>query len=579
MILKKIECIFLILWGCLLMACHSAVAPRQQVENEQDQTAPMEFPAAIARSDAASYYYFSLAQMKIKSGDISEAKWYLEKAAQLDRGSNAVKMELARINLMSNDTEEALALLQEVLADRPDHDEALTMAGRIYQNKKMLTEAKAMYEKALAANPSDPNIFLYLGRIYWNERDLANAERIFRLMVNAFPASYAAHFFSGKVLADQGKYDEAVNAFKSSLELEPSLEEARFELIQIYRKQNKSEEVAKSYKSILEYNPDNIKASFELAVHYKEMNQEKRGIPFLVDLGWRSQNDNSILTFVYENYLETKQYETAAWLLENMLKGAPQSSEIHYLSGVTFDGLKRTEKALAHLEQVKPESRFYNNAVVHRAVLLHDKGEIEQAIRIVLGAIETDPENPDYYLYLGSFYEELERYDEAIEILEKGLEIDSNNARIQFRLGVVYDKIGRRKRALEVMEKVVQIEPNNAKALNYLGYTYAEMGIELEKAEALILRALEIKPEDGYIIDSLAWVYFKQGAFDQALLWLKKAITLVPDDPTILEHIGDVYQALNKKSLALKYYQRSMQIKSEDREDLKKKIRVLNGGP
>ena len=539
----------------------------------------MEFPAAIARSDAASYYYFSLAQMKIKSGDISEAKWYLEKAAQLDSESSAIKMELARLNLMSNDTETALTLLQEVLADRPDHDEALTMAGRIYQKKKMFAEAKALYEKALAANPSNPNIFLYLGRIYWNERDLANAERIFRLMVNAFPASYAAHFFNGKVLTDQGKYDEAIKAFKRSLGLEPSLEEARFELIQIYRKQHKSEEVAKSYKSILEYNPDNIKASFELAVLYREMKQEKRGVPFLVDLGWRSQKDNSILTFVYDNYLETKQYETAAWILENMLKGAPHSSEIHYLSGVTFDGLKHIDKALSHLERVKPVSRFYNNAVVHRAVLLHDKGEIEQAIHIVLGAIETDPENPDYYLYLGSFYEELERYNEAIEILGKGLGIDSNNARIHFRLGVVYDKIGNRKLAVEVMEKVVQIEPNNAKALNYLGYTYAEMEIKLDKAEALILRALEIKPEDGYIIDSLAWVYFKQRAFDKALLWLKKAVTLVPDDPTILEHIGDVYRKLNKKSLALKYYQRSLTVKSNDREDLKKKIRALKSEP
>ncbi len=577
MILKKILCIIFIASELIFMACQAA--SRAPLPIESDESAPAEFPAVISSSNAAAYYYFFLAQMKIKSGDISEAKWYLEKAVQLDRSSVAIKMELARLNLMSKDADAALAIVQQVLADQPNHSEALTMAGRIYQQKKMYAEAKSLYEKALAGNTSDPNIFLYLGRIYWNERDLANAERIFRLMVNAFPTSYVAHFFNGKVLADQGKSDEAVHAFKRSLELEPSLEEARFELIRIYQKQNMSDEIATVYKSILDYNPDNIKASFELAVHFRTVKDEKRGLPLLVDLGWRSLNDNAILTFVYENYLETKQYETAAWLLEGLLKGAPQSSEIHYLAGITYDGLKRVDKALAHLERVQAESRFYANAVVHRAVLLHDMGKVDLAIEIVTQALEADPDNPDYYLYIGSFYEELERYNEAIEILGKGLEIDPKSARIHFRLGVIYDKIGDRKSAVEVMEKVVQIEPNDAKALNYLGYSYAEMGIHLEKAEALIIRALEIKPEDGYIIDSLAWVYYKQGAFEKALSWLKKAITLVPDDPTILEHIGDVYLKLNRKTAALKYYQRSLKIKAKDREALQEKIRSLNAMP
>ena len=546
---------------------------------EQSESPKADFATAIAGSNAQAYYYFSLSQMKLKAGEVSEAKWYLEKAMQFDNESVAIKMELANLNLLENDTESALALIQQVLVNHPENSEALTMAGRIYQQKKMYPESKALYEKALAGHPSDPNIYLYLGRIYWNERDLANAERIFRLMVNSFPTSYAAHYFSGKVLADQGKYDEAIAEFNRSLELEPSLEETRFELISIYQKRKMNDDVVKTYKSILDYNPDNIKASFELAVYLRKMGKEKNGLPLLVDLGWRSQNDNAILTFIYENYLETKQYETAAWVLEGMLKGAPLSSELRYLAGVSYDGLKRIPKALIHLEMVQPTSRFYANAIVHRAVLLHDMGKIDQAIEIVLKALETDPHNLDYHLYLGSFYEELERHAEALEVLGKGLQIDSENARIYFRLGVIYDKTGRRQDAISAMEKVITIEPNNAKAMNYLGYTYAEMGIELEKAEVLIMRALELKPEDGYITDSLAWVYYKQGKFEQALIWLKKAVTLVPDDAVILEHLGDVYLKLNKKNLALKYYRRSFKINPKDRKRLKEKIRALNNTP
>ena len=577
MILKNKRYFVSFFCGCLLLACQGTITPSLQYDENGNPIS--EFPAAVASSRAAAYYYFSLAQMKLKTGDIAEAKWYLEKAIQFDGQSVAIRMELASLNLLNNDTDAALALVRQVLDDQPDNSDALTMAGRIFQQRKMYAEAKNLYEKALVGNPSDPNIYLHLGRIYWNERNLANAERIFRLMAHNFPTSYAAHFFNGKVLADQGKYDEAIAAFNRSLELEPSLEETRFELIDIYRKRNMRDDVVKTYESILDYNSENIKASFELAVYYREIGKEKNGMPLLINLGSRSQNENAILTHAYENYIETKQYETATWIFEGMLKGAPRSSELHYLAGVTYDGLKRAEKALTHLKQVHSTSRFYANAVVHRAVLLHDMGDIDQAIDIILQALETDSGNVDYFLYLGSFYEESERYDEAVEVLEKGLAIDSENARIYFRLGVIYDKIGRRDDAIELMEKVILIEPDNAKALNYLGYTYAEMGIELDKAEALITRALDIKPEDGYITDSLAWVYYKQGKFEQALIWLKKAVTLVPDDPVILEHLGDVYHKMNNKDEALKYYRRSLEIKQKDREVLEEKIRALSQRP
>lgn len=575
--LRYKSCLLQLLCLCFLLGCQGAI-DRFRHNEAHDAYVP-EFPSAVSSSNAAAYYYFSLAQMKLKSGDLSEGRWYLEKAMQFDQRSVAIRMELANLHLLNNDTEAALALIQQVLVDHPDNSDALTTAGRIYQQKKMYTEAKVFYEKALAGNPSDPNIYIYLGRIYWNERNLANAERIFRLMAKNFPASYAAHFFNGKVLADQGKFDEAIAAFNRSLELEPSLEETRFELIDIYRKRQMSAEVVKTYESILDYSPENIRASYELAVYYREIGKATNGMPLLLNLGARSQNENSVLTYVYENYLETKQYDTAAWIFEGMLKGAPESSELHYLAGVTFDGLNRAEKALSHLEHVASSSRFYANAVIHRAVLLHDMGQVDQAIDIILQAIGTDPENADYYLYLGSFYEESKRYNEALEILEKGLALDTENVRMQFRIGVVYDKMGRRQDAIAFMEKVLLAEPDNVKALNFLGYTYAEMGIELDKAEALVTRALKIKPQDGYITDSLAWVYFKQGKYEQALVWMEKAVALVPDDPVILEHLGDVYEKLNKSDLALKYYQRSLEIEPKDREDLEEKIRAVTERP
>jgi tetratricopeptide (TPR) repeat protein len=175
-------------------------------------------------------------------------------------------------------------------------------------------------------------------------------------------------------------------------------------------------------------------------------------------------------------------------------------------------------------------------------------------------------------LYLGSFYEEIENYKAAEAVLKQGLGIKPDHVKLHFRLGVVYDKWGKKEDSIRQMRLVIKLDPQNANALNYLGYTYADLGKNLDEAEKLIKEALKHKPEDGYIIDSLGWVYFKKGLFQEALTYLKKAVELVPEDPIILEHLGDAYRKLGDPDNALKFYQRSLLQKKENRENLEKKI-------
>jgi len=91
------------------------------------------------------------------------------------------------------------------------------------------------------------------------------------------------------------------------------------------------------------------------------------------------------------------------------------------------------------------------------------------------------------------------------------------------------------------MEETIHLDPRHANALNYLGYTYADRGIKLKEALDLINRALTVKPDDGYYIDSLGWTYYKMGNVDEALNQLNRAVALVPDDAVIQEHLGEIY--------------------------------------
>jgi tetratricopeptide (TPR) repeat protein len=125
------------------------------------------------------------------------------------------------------------------------------------------------------------------------------------------------------------------------------------------------------------------------------------------------------------------------------------------------------------------------------------------------------------------------------------------------------------------MKAVIDSDPNHAEALNYLGYTYAEQGVKLDEAESLIKRALVQKPNDGYITDSLGWVYYKKGLYIKAIELLEEAARLADDDPTILEHLGDAYLKVDNPQKGLECYRRALKKKGEEQETLEQKIQSV----
>ena len=123
-----------------------------------------------------------------------------------------------------------------------------------------------------------------------------------------------------------------------------------------------------------------------------------------------------------------------------------------------------------------------------------------------------------------------------------------------------------KKKTIEHMKKAVELNPRNASALNYLGYTYAEMGVRLQEAEELILKALKIAPNDGYYIDSLGWVYYQKGNYPKAVVELERALSLVIDDPVVMEHLGDAYEKAGRLEEALRQYHRALKKSKEEEQ-------------
>jgi tetratricopeptide (TPR) repeat protein len=534
-------------------------------------------PGSESHRKDNSYYYYTEAQLAIKKGQMDHAIQLLEKASAMDPASVFLYLEMASLYLSQKKTSEAVMTLEKGLVIDPEHVDALIFYGNINRNLNQNDKAKQAYSKVVELAPQkEERVHLLLGNILMEEGDLDRAMEIYQGLVTHFPGSFAGHFFIGKIYAENNQPLKAETAFSKALALEPDLEEGRFELLKIYSARGENEKVRTLYLELLDKNPNNIRAAMELGLFYQKNGFTEEGDRRLADLGLRSEQDTDVIRKVIQLYIDPKHYDDAIIVLEGMLKGLPNSSDLLYLAGVAYDGKEgEDEKAIQYFTRVSPSNRFYENAVVHTSVLFQEQQKINEAIDYIKSAIKNFPENPEFILYLGSFYEEIEAYADAETTLKKGLEIAPEHIRIQFRLGVVYDKWGKKSESIASMQKVISLDPKNANALNYLGYTYADMGENLDEAESLIREALKYKPNDGYITDSLGWVLFKKGLYQEALIHLEKAVQLTSDDPIILEHLGDAYLKVHDKENALKYYKESLHKRTEDTESLENKINDL----
>jgi tetratricopeptide (TPR) repeat protein len=550
-------------WGCV--TGHPA-------RHEQNASETME------RTAPNSYYYYTEAQILKSRGDTDAAVQMMQQALEGDPEALYVRRELATLYLQTKREDDALDLLQGILRDAPGDVPTLLIVGRIYQNRKDMAQAKIVYEKVLEQDPDKEDIYLLLGNLYMNDAQWDEAFHVFERMTTRFPGAYAGFFFLGKIYQERGDDNKAEQAFLKALAIEPALEGARFELIEIYqRRPDKTatqRKIIGLYQTILDEDPGNIYATCGLAWYYHRIHQDKKARPLLQALS-ETTSENDLVRVIYRMYLEHGKSREAAFILEEILRVRSDFGSLHYLLGVAYSDLEDTPRAMTHFKAVPPDSRFYRDAVIQQAFRYNEDDQIDAAIGLLETALSHEPDQVDFLIHLASLYKEKEAYENALALLERAIAVAPENERAYFQLGVVFDKMKRKDDSIAAMKQVIVLEPEHANALNYLGYTYADLGINLEEAENLVQKALTLKPDDGYITDSLGWVYYKQGRYQEALTLLLKAAELVADDPVVLEHVGDAYRKLGDKSKALEYYRKSLSMRETDREALTKKIQAL----
>lgn len=564
----------LLLGGCALSA-KGDLAP---------SATPPTTPNAVAAADTdnpetwSGYRLYMEAMLARKAEDYATAAAYLRAASEKDPSALVLKRELAVVHLLAKEKAEALSVINAILKAHPDDADSLLLLVRIRLAERKAGEAEALLKRVIASDPTREEAYYRLGLLQTTLGKRDEALATYLELLSVYPYAYAGHYYAALLYKEKGALDKAVPHFEESLNIAPEFTESRLELADLLISQKKYTEAKGQYRLALTHKPGDLQAGLAMALLHQTLGDEEKARAIFEGIADPTNRWPEIYTLINQVYIEKRRYDEAFRLLTGVRGLYPGSSELNYMLGFVCEKLGKTEEAIQSFTRILPDSDYYERAILFVSVQLWEQGNREEATRTLEEARTQQPESIDILSYLASFYEEMKIYDKAEACLIKGIEINAGDPTLHFRIGVLYDKWGKSDASTKAMKKVLALDPEDPNALNYLGYTYARQGIHLEDAERLIKKALAHKPGDGYITDSLGWVYYQKGQFSKALSTLQKAATLLPEDPVVLEHLGDALVKNNRAEEALEAYRKSLAQGHEDAPTLKEKIRLLEAG-
>jgi tetratricopeptide (TPR) repeat protein len=203
------------------------------------------------------------------------------------------------------------------------------------------------------------------------------------------------------------------------------------------------------------------------------------------------------------------------------------------------------EDAIAVLEAIDGEAPFRPLAMLRAAIALDRIERTEEAESAFKESISRDPEDVQIYIAYGNMLRGRERFAESSEIYSQAVKRIGTPARTNWTLfyfrGITYERSQQWDKAEADFKTALELFPEQPLVLNYLGYSWVDKGMNLEPALDMIRKAVELRPKDGYIVDSLGWAYYRLGRFEDAARELERAVTLRADDPVINDHLGDAY--------------------------------------
>src|SRR5450432_896515 len=249
-----------------------------------------------------------------------------------------------------------------------------------------------------------------------------------------------------------------------------------------------------------------------------------------------------------------------------------------------YESVKKPAMAIKIYERMPANSPLKRNAQIQLATNLDAADRSDEAIKILKDVTAQDPKDIEAIMALGNIERGRKKFADCSQTYSQGLAAlpDANektNWVYYYYRGICEERSKAWNKAEADMRKALELQPEQPHVLNYLGYSWIDQGINLDEGMKMIKRAVDQRPDDGYIVDSLGWAYYRIGSYDDAVKNLERAIDLKPEDPTINDHLGDAYWRIGRTLEAKFQWAHARDLKPEPEELPKIEAKIDNGLP
>ncbi len=536
-----------------------------------------------ARRLLGRIYLRSLGDMQAGSGSESILKLAIEQYEQIVRlqpDSMDDHLLLGRLYRLNNDLQKAETEFKTAVKLQPDSEEAVTTLAYLY-NELGDTARAAQVLSSVPNTERSAKLYSALGYTYEQQKQYKEAIESYRHAIELDRDNLDAIRGLAQNLLNDGQTDAALEQYKVIADANPEDAQTYVRIAEIYRKQGKFDLALENLKKAEAMVQDSVEVPYNIAAIYQAQGRYDEAIPIMVDLlkksekpdGKYSNGEKSNRAVFLERlgtiYRDQGNNQAAIETFRKIVAlGGDDNVERGYQQIIdTWREAKEWQKATdAAKEAVKklPTSRDLKMVLAAQQA---DMGDADKALKDVHAMLKDDAspdaksDNRQVYITLAQMNTRLRRFSDAEQALDKAEALstkDEDKEYVWFLRGSTFEREKRYTDAEEQFKKVLASDPEHASALNYLGYMLADQNMKLEEALGYIKRAVDLDPANGAYLDSLGWAYFRLGKYELAEDNLLKASQKINTDPTVHDHLGDLYQKTGRLKLAATNWERAL---------------------
>ena len=522
-------------------------------------------------------YLRSLGDMQGNNGSDSVLKLAIEQYQEiikLDPSSTDDHVMLGRLYHADSQMQKALEEEKTAVKLSPDSEDAITTLASLYN--EMGDTAKAAETLDSVPEPSrSAKLYSALGETYGQKKDYKKAIDAYQHAIALDRDNLDAIRGLADSLDKDGQTEKALQQYKIISDANPEDPRTYIQLGEIYRRLGKFDLALQNLKKAQSMVQDSEQVSYDLALVYEAEGRYDDAISTLQDLlkrtekadGKYSQDDRENRSIFLErlgsSYAENNNFPAAIDTFQKMLPLGDEYAERGY--GLIIDTYRDNKDWQKALEEAKLAMQKLPNSRRIKMVYagqLADAGRPDEGIQQIKSLLKGTADDREVYVNLATVYNRLKRWQEADATLEKADQLSSkqeDKEQVAFLRAAALERQKKFDQAEEMFRKILVTNPNNPAVLNYLGYMFADHGQKLDEALGMIKKAVDLDPANGAYLDSLGWAYFKLGKYDLAEDNLTKASQHMGADPTVQEHLGDLYQKTGRLKLAAAHWERALQ--------------------